>query len=573
MASAGSVTVDFDARSARFAAELEKVRSSLQKLEGNTASVAKAFAVLPSLLSAGAVIAYGKAMFEAADAIGDAAARSGVAVESLSRLKFIAEQSDVEFSSLTVGIKNFQKGLSEASSGSASAIQSFARIGVEAEKIRNLPLEQQLIAIAAGFERVRNPADQTRIAMDLFGKAGAELVPFLQQGPKGLADLANEADRLGITLNGQTIGAIGAADQALKKLKATVDSFFQRALGDIALAIMGPGALSQIDQLKLQLRSLNEEKQRIELSGAPEGSGFAARLVEIGTEAARVAEQLRILEAIDSYKTISGRGGRGRPGGGGNPNSAPGQGGQFIPFKAGEGDTGSSGLRLDDFLSPEARQQLLDELNTISRVSREMDYQDFLDTEYFKRRAAEDTWKKQVEGAQWAAEQEQQTRLTTANLALGLLNTLAGKSKAAAIAAVLLNRGLAISQAVQNTAVAVTKALTVDPTGALAARVATLGKIQIGIIAATGALEIGNIVSGNAGGIGGTTLGTPSNPLPTTDVSTATGATSRTATTVIFNGPVTERDALVQVIRDAINDDVIVIPTGSRQAMELRGGL
>ena len=246
MASAGSVTVDFDARSAKFASELEKVRSSLQKLEGNTASVAKAFAVLPSLLSAGAVIAYGKAMFEAADAIGDAAARSGVAVESLSRLKFIAEQSDVEFSSLTVGIKNFQKGLSEATSGSASAIQSFARIGVEAEKIRNLPLEQQLIAIAAGFERVRNPADQTRIAMDLFGKAGAELVPFLQQGPKGLAELANEADRLGITLNGQTIGAIGAADQALKKLKATVDSFFQRALGDIALAIMGPGALSQI---------------------------------------------------------------------------------------------------------------------------------------------------------------------------------------------------------------------------------------------------------------------------------------------------------------------------------------
>lgn len=570
MASAGSVTVDFDARSARFAAELEKVRGSLKKLEDNTSGLATAFRAIPALFAAKAVadvVQYGKAMFEAADAIGDAAARSGIAVESLSRLKFIAEQSDVEFSSLTTGIKAFQKGLSEASSGSGSAIRSFAQIGIEATKIRNLPLEQQLLAIAGGFERIRNPADQTRIAMDLFGKAGNELVPFLNQGPAGLKRLADEADRLGITLDGKTVGAIGAADQALKKLKATADSFTQRQLGQLAL-IFFRDSLPEITQVQLRLEEVNAKALAFKNALNPQGK---SRFAELTKEAEALTERLRILEALESYKTISGRGGRGRPGGGGNPNSAPGQGGQFIPFKAGEGDTGSSGLNLNDFLSPEARQQLLDELNTISRVSREMDYQDFLDTEYFKRRAAEDTFKKQVEGMQWAQQQEQQMRLTTANLALGLLNTLAGKSKAAAIAAVLLNRGLAISQATQNTAVAVTKALTVDPTGALAARVATLGKIQIGIIAATGALEIGNIASGNAGGIGGTTLGTPSNPLPTTDVSTATGATSRAATTVIFNGPVTERDALVQVIRDAINDDVIVIPTGSRQAMELRG--
>lgn len=573
MASAGSVTVDFDARSAKFAAELEKVRGSLQRIEGSTASVAKAFSVLPGLLSSGVVIAYGKAMWEAANAVDDMAQRAGLAVESVTRLKFIAEQSGVEFGALTVGIKQFQKGLSDASDGSSTAIRTFAQIGIEVKNIRNLSIEQQLVAIAAGFERIRNPADQTRIAMELFGKAGSDLVPFLRQGPQGLADLTREADRLGITLNGQTIGAIAAADDALKKLKATVDSFFQRALGDIALAIMGPGVLTEIDQAKLRIRSLLDEKQRIELSGAPEGSGFSKRLVEISNEIVSVTEKLRILEALDSYKTISGRGGLGRPGGGGNPNSAPGQGGQFIPFKAGEDLKGESGLRLEDFLSPEAQQQLLDELNTISRVSREMDYQDFLNTEYFKRREQEDTWKKQVEGAEWAYTQEQKMRLTTANLALGLLNTLAGKSKAAAIAAVLLNRGLAISQAVQNTAVAVTKALTVDPTGALAARVATLGKIQIGIIAATGALEVANIAGGNPGGIGGTTLGTPANPIPTTGAADAEGATARKNVTVVFNGPVTERDALLGIIKDAFDADVVVIPAGSRQAQEIRGGV
>lgn len=570
MASAGSVTVDFDARSARFAAELDKVQTSLKKLEGSTASVAKAFSVLPGLLSAGAIIAYGKAMFEAADAIGDAAARSGIAAESLSRLKFIAEQSDVEFESLTKGIKAFQKGVSEASSGSASAIQSFARIGIEVDKIRALPLEQQLIAVAEGFQKVRNPADQTRIAMELFGKAGAELVPFLNQGPEGLANLANEADRLGITLNGTTLGAIGAADQALKKLKATVDSFFQRALGDIALAILGPGVLSEIDQAKLRIRSLLEEKQRIELSGAPAGSDFAKRLVEISNEIVGVTEKLRILEALDSYKTISGQGGRGRPGGGGNPNSQPGVGGQFVPFNKDELKT--PGMTLNDFLSPEARRQQAEEINAIAQVARQQDYADFINWEFIKRRDMRETAEAGYAAMVAGQEAEQRMRLQTANLALGLLNTLGVKSKAAAIAAVLLNRGLAISQAIQNTAVAVTKALTVDPTGALAARVATLGKIQIGIIAATGALEVANIAGGNAGGIGGTTLGTPANPLPTTGAADAEGATARKNVTVVFNGPITERDALLGIIKDAFDADVVVIPASSRQAQEIRGG-
>ena len=570
MASAGSVTVDFDARSAKFAAELEKVQGSLRRIEGSAASLTRGLNLLASVFSVGVVLNYARAMFEAADAIGDAAARSGVAVESLSRLKFIAEQSDVEFGALTIGIKKFQQGLSEANNGTASAIKSFAAIGVEAAKIRNLPNEQQLASIAHRFRNVRNPAAQTRLAIELFGKAGQDLIPFLKLGSAGISELANEADRLGITLNAAAAGGIGAADQALKKLSATVAGFVQNRIGELALTILGTDFLSDIDKANLRLRQLLEEKQRIELSGAPEGSGFAARLVEISNEVVGLTEKLRVLQAVESYSTLSGRGGRGRPGGGGNPNSQSGIGGTFVPFKPGEG--GEQGIDIGELLSPEARAQQLAEIGAIAEQARAEDYQSFLAYEFGKRQATDETYRAQLASAEIAQQTEQEMRLATANLALGLLNTLAGKSKAAAIAAVLLNRGLAISQAIQNTAVAVTRALTVDPTGALAARVATLGKIQIGIIAATGALEVANIAGGNAGGIGGTTLGTPSNPLPTTSAADAEGATGRKNVTVVFNGPVTERDALLGIIKDAFDADVVVIPPGSRQAQEIRGG-
>jgi hypothetical protein len=292
VASAGSVTVDFDARSAKFAAELEKVQGSLRRIEGGAASVAKGLQLLSGVLSVGVVLNYAKAMFEAADAIGDAAARSGVAVESLSRLKFVAEQSDVEFQALTVGIKKFQQGLSEANSGTASAVKSFAELGIEAGTIRNLALEEQLGVIADGFRNILNPADQTRIAIELFGKAGQDLIPFLNLGSAGIRELADEADRLGITLSGPAVAGIGAADQAFKKLSATLAGFVQNRLGDLALTILGTDFLPQLDQANIRLQRLLEEKQRIELSGAPEGSGFAARLREIQVEAGRAAAEV-----------------------------------------------------------------------------------------------------------------------------------------------------------------------------------------------------------------------------------------------------------------------------------------
>jgi hypothetical protein len=99
----------------------------------------------------------------------------------------------------------------------------------------------------------------------------------------------------------------------------------------------------------------------------------------------------------------------------------------------------------------------------------------------------------------------QRMQMQTASMALGLMDTLAGESKAWAVASIALHKSLSIAEAVMNTANAVTRALAVDPTGSLAARVAALGKVQIGIIAATGLAQAarGGGSSGGGGGGGG----------------------------------------------------------------------
>lgn len=91
-----------------------------------------------------------------------------------------------------------------------------------------------------------------------------------------------------------------------------------------------------------------------------------------------------------------------------------------------------------------------------------------------------------------------------------LLDMFAGESKAAAIASIAINKALSIAQATQNTAVAVTKALAIDPTGGLASRVATLGAVQVGIIAATGVAQAAGVLSGGGSSGGGSTATTGS---------------------------------------------------------------
>lgn len=97
----------------------------------------------------------------------------------------------------------------------------------------------------------------------------------------------------------------------------------------------------------------------------------------------------------------------------------------------------------------------------------------------------------------------------TWQLASGLLQNFSGESKATALAVVAINKGLMAAQTIQNTAAAVMRAMTIDPSGALAAKVSAMGKVQLGIIAASGLAEAANI------GSAGAPAGSPANPINT----------------------------------------------------------
>lgn len=193
-----------------------------------------------ALIAAIPVAAFGMAVknaIDVADALDETAQKVGLTVEQLSRLKYAAELNAVPMEKLQVGLTKMSQELSKIASGevTSAAARSLAAMGIAATdtngKIRDT--EAILMDMAEKFASFQDGAGKTAVAMNIFGKSGAELIPLLNRGRDGIAQMNAEADRFGITLSSKTATAAGELNEALDKLTAISGGKFNRFLEKI----------------------------------------------------------------------------------------------------------------------------------------------------------------------------------------------------------------------------------------------------------------------------------------------------------------------------------------------------
>jgi hypothetical protein len=159
-----------------------------------------------------------------------------VTAESMSQLAFVADKSNISFSTLEKSLQKSAQGISEAAKGTGSAREAIDELGLSAEKLNQLAPDQQLLVLARAFEQVEIPADRLRLAIRLFGEEGADMVRILELGGDGLARAKREADALGVTISTNT--AKSAAE--LKDQMAELSQRVQILGRNIAADAVGP---------------------------------------------------------------------------------------------------------------------------------------------------------------------------------------------------------------------------------------------------------------------------------------------------------------------------------------------
>lgn len=122
-----------------------------------------------------------KSSIDSADALDEMAQRTGIAVESLSLLVPAAELSAVSTEKFEAGLKKLATGMLEAATGSEESAQNFDALGVAIQNqdgtLRDS--EQVLLDLADRFQAMPDGAEKAALAVEIFGKAGAEMIPLL----------------------------------------------------------------------------------------------------------------------------------------------------------------------------------------------------------------------------------------------------------------------------------------------------------------------------------------------------------------------------------------------------------
>lgn len=167
-----------------------------------------------------------KRAIDTADEMSKAALKAGVSTEALSRLAWAGELSDVSLGALTTSIGRLNNVMAEMARGGATDTKAiFDALGIAVTdadgKLRSG--DHVFYELADRFAAMENGAERSALAIQIFGRSGAELVPLLVNGSAGLRDMADEADRLGKTISTQTGRDAEEFNDSLTRLKAVAE--------------------------------------------------------------------------------------------------------------------------------------------------------------------------------------------------------------------------------------------------------------------------------------------------------------------------------------------------------------
>ena len=177
--------------------------TGLQSTIGNVTSFAIAGVSLATL---------GNKVVGVLDSMGeldDLSQKIGTSVESLSRIQKVAKVFGVDFAgSVDPAMVKLAKGLTTVDEKSSKTAKALAAIGVSAKdsagKLRD-PGEV-MIDVAKSLQQYENNASKAALVNDLFGKSGADLMPFLN-------DLAENVDGFSAVTSEAVTQATGLQDK------------------------------------------------------------------------------------------------------------------------------------------------------------------------------------------------------------------------------------------------------------------------------------------------------------------------------------------------------------------------
>ena len=158
------------------------------------------------------------------DSLAKQAQMAGVTVESLSGLSYAASLAGVSQDQLTTSMARLAKGMSEAAQGTGEALKGFEALKLDPSTFKST--DDALIQISERLSQYKDGAEKTAIAISLFGKSGAQLVPLLNSGQAAIKGMTDEARLFGVIVSTETAKASELFNDNLERIQSVGKGLF-----------------------------------------------------------------------------------------------------------------------------------------------------------------------------------------------------------------------------------------------------------------------------------------------------------------------------------------------------------
>jgi len=223
--------------------EARGLKQDLKSIDGELRAVSRSMVMMGTVI-VGSMTAMVLKSTQAANAADKLAKQTGLTREQVQELGYAADQEHASLEELAKSINRLSRNMLTSTQGTNEAQRAFKSLGIDVKDANgNLRSSVDvLLDIADRFKDMTNETEMSAIAMQLLGRSGADIVPFLRMGGDEIRKLTQEARDLGYVMDEETVKGLKRLDDQLTATKAGFAGIGRQITADVL-----PGYLKLAD--------------------------------------------------------------------------------------------------------------------------------------------------------------------------------------------------------------------------------------------------------------------------------------------------------------------------------------
>lgn len=263
-----------------------------KSIAGIGASIAAQSAVFAGV--AGGVYSFAKAQADIGDTLATNAAKIGITTDAWSALVFAGDKLDVSARDLETGMTRLNKAIYAAANGDKKLAAIFEEnsIAIEDADGKMRSANEVLLDLADAFSKEEDKTKAAAIAMEIFGRSGANMLPMLYSGSEAIQEQCDLAAQLGKVWTDEAGAAANDFNNELIDLYGVFEGI-QQTIAKELFPVLGDTA-----------RALREIL--VDILGRFKAGEFREQIQEIGRTVSGIVRELpgRIEGVITSVNNV-----------------------------------------------------------------------------------------------------------------------------------------------------------------------------------------------------------------------------------------------------------------------------